>query len=253
MTDSTPAPAAPPPSTSDLPPGFVVTPDPATAWAPPQSIHQQAETLRKQLIENGDFRKRHFSGDTAARRQLAALDSIRISPENADPAALKALAEQGGIVEPPRPAAAPPTISDLSAHAPTPESYAPHWGNIRNELPPEEFNATVKTWTGWAAAMKFSPTFGKAVLEHLIDLGGRLVAMSPEQRDMWAIEQQSRGMLADGAEAYDAMKADAHKALSMAGNDPVSKFLREGAMLDAWTLRALANYHRSHQRAAGRG
>lgn len=223
--------------------------DPVTAWAPPKSIHEQADTLRSQLISNPKFRQAHFDGDVAARRQLAALDSIRISSPEADPAALKALADQAGIVEMPRPAAAP-SISPLSTQSPKPENYnLPRWGNLRSELPPAEYDATVKSWTEWAAALKFSPVLGKAVLDHLVELGSRVSSMTPEARDAFVIEQESRGMKADGPDAYTAMKADAHKALALAGNNPVSKFLKERAVLDTWTLQTLARLYRSQRRA----
>lgn len=223
--------------------------DPATAWAPAKSIHEQADTLRSQLIGNPEFRQKHFSGDVSARRQLAALDSIKISSPDGDPAALRALADMAGIVEMPRPVAAPEGNPLAAAVAPKPEMYTPHWGPLRTELAPAEFDATVKAWTGWAAGMGFSANLGKAVLEHMVDLGRRVGSMSPEARESFAIEQESRGMMAEGPDAYRAMKADAHKALQRAGaGNPVSKFLKEGAFLDHWTLGTLARYHRSYQR-----
>ncbi|MGY8660951.1 hypothetical protein Q3C01_01115 [Bradyrhizobium sp. UFLA05-109] len=230
--------------------------DTATASSPPPSIHQQADTLRSQLIANPEFRSKHLAGDLASRRQMAALDSIRISDPNADPAALKALAEQAGIIEMPRPAAAPP-VSALAAPGPKPTDYPVYWGNTRNELGADSFNVAVEESTTFASAMKFAPAFGKAVIEHLVEAGARFKTMEPERRTMWVIEQQSRGMMsAGGPEAYEALKADAAKALDLAGNHPWSKLLRDPAAPishDVWLLQTLANYWRSHQRAPGKG
>lgn len=234
----------PPPAASPVP---NLHQDPASAWAPPQTIHQRADALRSQLIGNPEFRQKHWNGDPAARQQLAALDSIRISDEQADPAALKALADKAGLIEFPRPVAAP-EISPLSSQTPKPESYSPDWRNLRSDLAPDQYSATVREWTGWAAGMKFSPVMGNAVLEHLLDLGRQISTMSSEQRETWSMQQESRGMMAEGPEGYAAMKADAYKALELAGNNSISKFLRNGAALDFWTLGTLARYYRSQQR-----
>jgi hypothetical protein len=245
MTDVTVSDLLAPPAPAPVP---NLHTEPSTAWGPPKSVHEQAATLRDQLISNPEFRQKYFNGDPASRQQMAALDSIKISDPNADPAALRALADQAGIVETPRPAMAAP-ISPLSAQAPTPASYdLPRWGNLRNELPPDRYNNTVTEWTGWASAMKFSPVFGQAILSHLVDLGSRVSSMSTEAREAFVMEEESRGMLAAGPDAYKAIKSDAMKALDMAGNNPVAKFLKNNAVLDGWTLNTLARYYRSQRR-----
>src|SRR5690349_22187649 len=94
------APASPSvPITASFP-----APPPDMHDGPPPTVHEQALSLRGRLIKDPGFRERYLSGDVDARRQMQALDSIRISPANADAAALAKLAEQAGIVTEPRPA-----------------------------------------------------------------------------------------------------------------------------------------------------
>jgi hypothetical protein len=250
MTDSAAALLAP---EAPAPAPVPIHQDPATAWAPPQTVHERADALRSQLIGNPEFRQKALNGDLAARRQLAALDSIKISDPNADPAALQALADQAGLVEFPRPAAAP-AISGLSAQAPSASDYRPTYnGSVRSSPNFSDIHAGL---TGFAAEMRFNAPLGKAVIERIAEMSPQITFdMSEEQRQVWIMSQDQQGArMAGDWDSWVAMKSEARKAIAdLGGKQPWSKLIAESTVMnDAWLVTTLARYYRSRN-AAGKG
>jgi AAA domain-containing protein/bifunctional DNA primase/polymerase-like protein len=149
-------------------------------------------------------------------------------------------------VEPPPPAIDPVVARHHADHGipidPKPADYAGvRFAQLRPDLDTSKLLGVSQATQAFAAGLKIDPTIGKALIERVVELGAKLSAMQPAERETWVAAQEEALLKHAGSEeALAQLRKDAREALTIGGENDISKGLATGiGVLDPWVTRTL--------------
>jgi hypothetical protein len=145
----------------------------------------------------------------------------------------------------------------LPIDTPQPDQYRPTYtreltngkDSDGQNMTPERLKDIHTLLTGFAAAMRFRPGVGTAVIERMADLGVKIRTMSEDERTAWVAAQDRLTLQRVGSQAgLDQLKADARAALSVAKGNQLAALVADSPQLnDPWLLATLAHHGRALQ------
>ncbi len=151
---------------------------------------------------------------------------------------------------------ADPDLADLHAQIGVPLDAQPSDYSSadlnRPDLSPERNQNLKFVASTWASELRLDPTLGKAVLEHVAQIGAQLSKITPDERQRWTQQQESiLRKNAGSVGAAVAIREKAAKALNLSngisgplGSENLSASIRDSDVGQSfWLLQTLAGHH----------
>jgi hypothetical protein len=257
LRQDTPAASAPLPIHGVAPALRPYVPDAIPVPPEPQakelSYAALAAKQRAAFFSDKDFVAKYQAGHVEADRLIKGLIRIEMS-KNVPEEELKPFASRIGLHKPESVPDLPPPPSPLERADAKPSDFSFRFPQeMISSTAPEQVTANAQSAAAWAAEMKLPAGLGSSLIERIADVENKVRKMDYNALSAWDSEQNQQLFPKAGSkEAYDALKADAKRAITeIAPSHPWSK-TDSAAFNDSFLVQSLANIWRARSQGKSR-